>query len=84
LQQIVLADDPVAVPHETGEQVKGFRIEAYNLGAAAQFAALDIKPIIAKRQQHTRSPGEDRTVSIVTQNKAFVTKKKARGEALGG
>ncbi len=69
LQQIVLADDPVAVPHEIAKQIEGFGFEIYNLAAAAQFAAFDIEPITAKRQQHDRSPGEDLPVSSIVRNK---------------
>ena len=56
-QQIVLADDAIAILDEKGEQIERFRFQVGKVGAAAQFAALDIEAVLTKRQNHTRSPG---------------------------
>jgi hypothetical protein len=42
LQQIVLGDDPVSVQHQEGQQVEGFGLEVNGIGAAPQFAALNV------------------------------------------
>jgi hypothetical protein len=52
LQQIVLSDDPVAVKHEEGQQIEDLGFEFDDLGAAAQFAARDVEPVVAKSQNH--------------------------------
>ena len=57
LDQIVLADDPPAVAHQIDEKVEHLRFERYRLGPAAQFASLDIEHVIAKPENHPRSPG---------------------------
>jgi hypothetical protein len=44
------------VLHEEGQQVEDLGFQVDELGAAAQFAALDVEPVIAKRQNHARSP----------------------------
>jgi hypothetical protein len=52
LQQIVLSDDPVAVKHEEGQQIEDLGFEFDDLGTAAQFAARDVEPVVAKSQNH--------------------------------
>ncbi len=59
LQQIILGDDPVAVLHEEGQQVEGLGLKVDDIGAAAQFAALDVEPVIAERQNHAPLPTWD-------------------------
>ena len=56
MQQIVFADHPVAVLHEKNEQIEGLWFEVDQFGAAPQFAADDVEPMITKRQNHARHP----------------------------
>jgi hypothetical protein len=39
----------VAVLHQEGQQVEDLGFQVDKLGAAAQFAALDVEPVVAKR-----------------------------------
>ncbi len=48
VDQLVLADDPVAVAHQKDEKVKHLRFERYQLGPPAKFAAVSIEHMIAK------------------------------------
>src|SRR5262245_24275550 len=48
LQQIVLGDDAFPVLHEKDQQVEGLGFEVDHIAAAAQLAALDIEPVVAK------------------------------------
>jgi hypothetical protein len=52
LQQIVLADHAVAVLHQKGQQIKCLGFEADELDAPPQFPALDVKSVVAERQNH--------------------------------
>ena len=49
-KQIVLADHAITMLHEEGEQIEGLGLEIDKLAAAAQFAAFDVEPVFAKRQ----------------------------------
>ena len=48
-QEVVLADHAVAVLDEKGQQVEDLGFQVDKLGAATQFAALDVEPVVAKR-----------------------------------
>ena len=48
VQQIVLADHPIAVPYKKGKQVERLWLEVDQFCATTQFAACDIEPIITK------------------------------------
>ena len=50
--------------HEEGQQVEDLGFQVDELGAAAQFAALDVEPVVAKRQHHARSPEASRPASL--------------------
>src|SRR5262249_35019444 len=50
--QIVLADDAVAVLHQINQQVEHLRLDGDGIGAAAQFAAVDVKHMISKVKLH--------------------------------
>ncbi len=47
-QEIVLADDPVAVLHEVDEQIEHLRLD----GAAAPLTSVGIKRVIGKKKLH--------------------------------
>ena len=51
--------DPVAVLHEEGQQVESLGLKVDKLGATAQFAARDVEPVVAKRQNHAPLPTWD-------------------------
>jgi len=38
--------------HKEGQQIEGFGLEVDDIGAAAQFAALDVEPVAAEHQNH--------------------------------
>src|SRR5262249_57588569 len=50
--QIVLADDAVAVLHQINQQVEHLRLDGDGIGAAAQFAAVDVKHMISQVKLH--------------------------------
>jgi hypothetical protein len=52
VQQIVLADHPIAISYEVGKQIKSHWFEFDQLRPTDQFAALGIEPAVAKRQHH--------------------------------
>src|SRR5262249_30105395 len=54
--QIVLADDPATIAHQIDKKIEHLRFERDGLGPAAQFAPLDIEHVIAKSENHPRSP----------------------------
>jgi hypothetical protein len=49
LQQIVLSDYPIAVQHKESQKIEGLGLKVDDIGAAAQFAARDVEPVVAKR-----------------------------------
>ena len=51
-QQIVLADDAVAVFHQVDQEIEHLRLYGDNLGAAAQLPPVRIKPMIGKEKFH--------------------------------
>ncbi len=55
-KQIVLADHPVPVLHQIGQQIEDLGFDVNQFAAATQFAALDVEPVVAKRQT-TPAPG---------------------------
>ena len=59
VDQLVLADHPVAIAHQIDEKVEHLRLERDPLAAAAQFATLDIEHMIAERESHG-TPRPDR------------------------
>src|SRR4029077_19306422 len=52
--QVVLADHPVAVLNQINQQVEYLRLDGNGLGAAAQFAPVGVKCMIAKEKLHWR------------------------------
>ena len=50
--QIVLADDAIAVLHQVNQQVEHLRLDRDRLGAAAQLAPVGIKHMICKEKLH--------------------------------
>ena len=57
LQKIVLGDYAVSMLHEEGQQIEDFGLEIDVLGSPAQLAALDIQPVVAKRENHELPSG---------------------------
>ena len=57
--QIVLADDAVAVLHQVNQQIEHLRLDRNGLGAAAQFAPIDVKRMIGKEKLHVGAPEPD-------------------------
>ena len=56
--QIVLADDAVAVLHQVDQQVEHLRLDGDGVGAAPQLAPVHIKRMIAKEKLHFRRPAD--------------------------
>ena len=52
--QIVLADDAVAVLHQINQQVEYLGLDGNGIGTAAQLAAVDVKHMISKVKLHGR------------------------------
>jgi len=51
-QEIVLADDPVAVLHEVDEQIEHLRLDGNRPGAAAPLTSVGIKHVVGKKKSH--------------------------------
>ena len=51
-EEIVLADDAVAVLHQVNQQVEHLRLHGNSLGTAAQLPPVGIKPMIGKEKFH--------------------------------
>jgi hypothetical protein len=51
-EEIVLADDAVAVLHQVDQQVEHLGLDGNGLGTAAQLAPVGIKPVIGKEKFH--------------------------------
>jgi hypothetical protein len=62
--QLVLADDPVAVAHQKDEKIEYLRFERDQPAPAAEFAAVRIEYMIAKPEDHTRSPGPSEPTAL--------------------
>jgi hypothetical protein len=56
IDQIVLADNAVAIADEIDQQVEHLGFERDRLARAAQLAPPNIEYVIAEREQHRRSP----------------------------
>ena len=50
--EIVLADDAVAVLHQVDQEVEDLRLHGNSFGAAAQLPAVGVKPMIGKEKFH--------------------------------
>jgi hypothetical protein len=55
-QQVVLADDAIAVPNQIDQEIKDLRFERDQLGAPPELPPVNIKRVIAKDKYHGRSP----------------------------
>jgi hypothetical protein len=56
LQQIVLADDPVAAHNEIGEEIENLRANRDRLGLPQQFPAVEIKHKVGEQELHFGAP----------------------------
>src|SRR5262249_24790865 len=54
--EVVLADDPVTVPHEINQQIEDLRLDLDQIGAASELAPVDVKAMFPKAKFHDRSP----------------------------
>ncbi len=54
--EIVLADDAVAVLHEVNQQVEDLRLDRNRFRATAKLAAVVVKRMIAKEKLHVGAP----------------------------
>ena len=52
LDQIVLADDVVAIFDQVNQQIEHLRLDRHALAAAGQFAKVDIKHMVGKEKLH--------------------------------
>ena len=57
--QVVPADDPVAVLHQVREQVEDLGLDRDELRTAAQLAQLGVKPMIGKDKLHVGAQADD-------------------------
>ena len=55
--KIVLCDNPVAVFHQTNQQVEHLRLDRNGLGPTAQLAQLGVQRMTRKRKLHCAVPG---------------------------
>jgi hypothetical protein len=78
IQKFVLADHPIIVPDEEDQQVERLGFEVNQLGAAVQFATIDVEAVLAKHQNHRRPP---EPVTFRRNHKAAVRERKADGKA---
>src|SRR5262249_44414810 len=85
--QIVLADNPMAVFDQIFEEIEALSGQRNQLGPATQLAAVRIKRKISKAIEQIAvlrpkmPPPNHLTTSTVKRNKAVVTDKKAAGKA---
>ena len=56
IQQLVLADDMFAIPHQVEQQVEDLRPDGNRLGAAREFPALGVEHVVLKRELHLGPP----------------------------
>ncbi|MGA3004900.1 MAG: hypothetical protein ABSE20_24595, partial [Acetobacteraceae bacterium] len=54
-QDFVLADHVIAMLNKESEQIESPGFQFDKLGAAAQLAAFNVEPVLAKRQNHEPS-----------------------------
>jgi hypothetical protein len=80
LQQIILADHAVAVVHEKGQQIEGLGFDGDQLGAATQFPALDVEPVVGRTSEPLSPPGDLPT----RVGNEIIRRKKARRKAFAG
>src|SRR5262249_22525323 len=78
-EQVVLADDPLAVLHEKGEEVEDLGRDGDRLVAAAPLPRVRIKRMTGKEELH-RNLREDGVLSIKKQG--FLTQKQRPGQSL--
>ena len=79
-KQIVLADHAVAVLHEEGQQIEDLGFDIERARAAAQFAPLEVEPVVAKRKSHLR-PHETLPVHVLSKSQGHSKEKKAGRKA---
>ena len=81
--EIVLADDTVAVLHQINQQVEHLRLDGNRFVAAAQLATAVVKRMIAKEKLHVGAP--NCTESLVSgNNQARLKNKSSSGQSLPG
>src|SRR5215469_12103812 len=54
--EVVLADDPVAVPHQINQKIEDLRLDRDQIGAVSELAPVDVKAVFAKANFHDGSP----------------------------
>jgi hypothetical protein len=64
--EIVLADDAVAVAQQVDQQVEHLRLDRNELRPAAQLAPLDIERVVAELEVHPSSPVAAASGRIIT------------------
>ena len=57
LDQVVLADDPLAVLDQKDQEVEHLGLDGYSFAGAGQFAEVDIKHMVGKVKLHELGPG---------------------------
>ena len=63
--EIVLADDAVAILHEIDQEIEYLRLDRNRLRAAVQFAPVGIKCVIGKVKLHVHASGQSASQGIV-------------------
>jgi len=62
--EVVLADDAVAVLHQVNQKVEHLRLDGDGLGAAAELASVGIKPMIGEDKLHVAAPNPDSRAAL--------------------
>jgi len=65
VDQIALADDPIAIFEQVYQEVEDLRLDTYSANAAAQLASIGIKYMIIKKKLHTQLCGSRETIKLI-------------------
>lgn len=81
-QEVVLADNPVAVQHQVNQQVEHLWLERHRFAVAAELAPVDVEHLIAKGKFHGRSPRPGRVPRLSMNYQARLKDKSINRQSL--
>ena len=81
-EEIVLADDAVAVLHQVDQEIEDLGFHGNGLGTAAQLPPVGIKPAVGKEKFHVAAPYCRHRQPTSRNNQAHLTGKSRTGQSL--
>jgi len=81
--QVVLADDAIAVPDEINQKIEDLRFDRNQIGAAPQFAPVDVKVMLTKENFHDGTLPPVGSGRFPTNYQAFPKDKPSSRQSLG-